>query len=287
MNKMPFTTTVEGEMIHCIVETSLSAEQTVKPQAIVFLHGWGGYRVGPHDLFVKFTKRLTELGYTCIRFDFRGRGYSGSVDFQPSTNSMLCDLESVLLYINYQLKIEDISLLGICSGAKLALYYAMTGSVAIKHVIEMSSPPLRIDEGGQQIALRRMKVNLVHYLKKMGERTTWNKIVQRQIHYDKILVNLFAPIKKAFRYKANTVKKGPISMKGTKAFRNFHGAILLIHAEKDPETILSMKQIILLLRKYNINYTTHIIANANHSFYAKKWEDEIFNILTQWMWREE
>ena len=46
------------------------------PATVVTLHGWGGYRIGPHRMIVKLCRALADAGISSLRFDFRGRGDS-------------------------------------------------------------------------------------------------------------------------------------------------------------------------------------------------------------------
>ena len=60
------------------------------------------------------------------------------------------------------------------------------------------------------------------------------------------------------------------------------GDVLIIHGGKDPETQITLPQIENLLTNYNISSDTHIIPNANHSFYSIKWKEEIYDIVEKW-----
>ena len=51
-------------------------KEVKKKYAVLFLHGWVGYRAGPHRLFVDLARKLCDDGFICLRFDFAGRGYS-------------------------------------------------------------------------------------------------------------------------------------------------------------------------------------------------------------------
>ncbi len=87
---------------------------------VIFLHGWGGYRIGPHQMFVKFARRLSQQGYHCLRFDFRGRGFSSGDRADTTNQTMGADLQTVLDGVRRDYAPRHLVLLGICSGARLA-----------------------------------------------------------------------------------------------------------------------------------------------------------------------
>ena len=81
-----FEIAVNDEIVYGIWHQPVENE---KKTAVVFLHGWAGYRAGPHDLLVKIARHLTENGYDCFRFDFRGKGYSQGDRLKTNNQTML------------------------------------------------------------------------------------------------------------------------------------------------------------------------------------------------------
>ncbi len=107
---------------------------------IVFLNGWSGYRTGPHMMFSKLATVLSSNGYSCFRFDFRGRGLSDGNWENTTYRSMYADLQNVMEYFKNEYR--DISLLGICAGAKVSFMYALNPELAINRLILLSPPVL-------------------------------------------------------------------------------------------------------------------------------------------------
>jgi len=219
---------VNGEIIYGIWHKAIcghSPNLRSKP-AIIMLHGWTGYRTGPHDMLVKIARSLTQQGYDCFRFDFRGRGYSQGDCRKTNYRSMLEDLDAVLQHVIHILEFSQIVLAGFSAGAKLAICYARNGNQSVKHVIEMSSPTLR-----------------------------QNKVETK--------------------LSGGEIQKQP--------FGKFHGRMLLIHGEKDPETQPALEQIHELLQRYQIPSDTHIVENGNHNFYSIEWENGIIELISNWL----
>jgi len=262
---------------------------------IVFLHGWAGYRIGPHQMFVKFARRLSHQGYHCLRFDFRGRGFSSGQREDTSYPSMSADLHRVLEAVQKQYPRQSIVLLGICSGAKLGLHFAKNGIVKIAHLIALSSPPLS-SEVKVKLEARRTAEIMREYWKKLFAYNTWVKISTGNINTRSILrivatsvgglqASVHRSLKSYFRKRTGqdrgtgrkTIANAP------EPFAGFAGEVLLIHGECDPETGTAVTQITGLLQHYNVGHQHAIIKGANHSFYALAWENEVYARIEHWL----
>ena len=81
--------------------TFMSGDQRVhgvlyRPQApveraVLLLHGWSGYRIGPGHLLTEAARALARAGCAAYSFDFRGRGESEWSVTDASLNSMIRD----------------------------------------------------------------------------------------------------------------------------------------------------------------------------------------------------
>lgn len=96
-------------------------EKAVKNTGVLFLNAGFVYHVGPNRIHVELSRKMTELGYHCLRFDFSGFGESlmdsGSSTFEEYTLNNVKEAINVLSD-NYGLKC--FILFGICSGADIA-----------------------------------------------------------------------------------------------------------------------------------------------------------------------
>jgi dienelactone hydrolase len=196
---------------------------------------------------------------------------------------MLADLDAVLQFVNHLLDHPQIVLLGICSGAKLAFYYARNGNLPVQHVIEMSSPVLRQNEAESTLAVNQTKSALKGYAKKACRIETWKKLTGGEIHFQAVWRNITRPVKRLFVRKSKATVLHTVSQTKKKPFVNFKGQMLLIHGEKDPETQPALEQIQEMLQRYRIPSDVHIVKNANHSFYSIVWEKEIITLIADWL----
>ena len=254
---------------------------------IIFSHGFAGYRTGPHQLFVKVARALTNQGYSCLRFDFRGRGYSDGKREHTNYQSMVSDLDVVIQTVNTEYNPSHIILLGICSGARTALYYTKNGSETIHSLIELSSPYLWVNNEVSAVSSRTKNI-VSGYIQKSKNIDNWKRLIRGELN--------LRMIKKIFRHNlreywlgvkrstSSKTKRTTNKQKTEKqSFLNFKGEVMLIHGEKDPETAIAMKQIHSLLHKHQINYKDLVIENANHSFYSLRWEEEIIGKICNWL----
>lgn len=254
---------------------------------VLFLHGWAGYRTGPHDMFVKQARQLCDLGFYCIRFDFGGKGYSQETSGETNLKSMIRDLQAVLNEINNRLLADKIILLGICSGSNVGINYIMFGNYKIDNLIELSAPRLW-QENKTSVEVRQVRYNLITYFKKMFRSETWQKLFTNSLNYKNITYNIFKPIIIIFSKYQNVIvqnkkKFRPEDLQQLKPFANFNGQILAIHGEKDPDTPAVCEQLKNICRQYNIPLSLTIIKDANHSFYSVKWEQKVIGIVNQWL----
>jgi len=300
----------ENENIHSIIHEPDQNYIFDKKIMIVFLHGWAGYRVGPHNILVEIARYLSEKGFYCCRFDFRGRGFSDGNCEVATTQTMLADLEVVLTGLREKYKPYHIILLGICIGAKLAIYYARNGNQEINNVIEISSNLLVENNKNIELRIKKASYVLISYFYKFFLKETWNKLLTNQINFKLIIKRIIKPNSKKILEKSmleiffekktdyhapiikNIINKNAskkmeyisnISTTGKVPFSNFNGEILSIHGQYDPEAALALKQIKYLCKKNKIKHSFTIISKANHNFYSIKWKKEIIEFIGKWL----
>jgi pimeloyl-ACP methyl ester carboxylesterase len=284
--EIPVTFLNGKEKLFGILHYPLNAELNEIPM-IIFLHGSAGYRIGPHQLFVRMARFLARQGYACLRFDFRGKGYSEGVRENTSYRSMLSDLDTVIQSVNNIYKPTRIILVGICSGARTALSYIKNGKQTVHSLIELSSP-LLWQTNEMSTATSRTKGMITDYTRKAMNLDNWKRLFTGEVNYKmigRIIKNTMANHWFAIKNSVRAKKEKKLSNKAPdeKPFHNFKGEVLLIHGEKDPEADTAMKQIKSLLQKHHIGYHDLTIKNANHSFYSLKWEKEIMDMVYSWI----
>ncbi len=88
---------------------------------VVTLHGWGGYRIGPHRFMVKLCRALAREGVASLRFDFRGRGDSTGEQSAATLDTMIDDACRAVELAAKRAPGNAIVLWGLCSGGNVAI----------------------------------------------------------------------------------------------------------------------------------------------------------------------
>lgn len=234
---------------------------------ILFLHGWGTYRIGPHQIFVHAARHFQKLGYSSLRFDFSGRGESEGDYHSMSLIDMIQDVKAAVTSLESRLDVEEIILVGMCSGGEVAVAAAQF-SEKIKKVILWSSPFLARQFLDKQDNSER-KHYLYTYWKKLFNRESWMKLLKGQIQWG-IIAKVLSK-KKAVNLKSES--KNEVDYLND--FKGYRGSVLLIYGTKDPIAQVSEKDYSELMKEHKINYQIYWIEGANHNFYSKAWKRDV------------
>lgn len=93
-----------------------------KKVGVIFLNSGLQYRVGPHRIYVKTARRLSQIGFSSLRMDFCGLGDSEGEIKEPHFDCF--NIEDTLRAVDFLTQkemIEKVVLLGLCAGARNAL----------------------------------------------------------------------------------------------------------------------------------------------------------------------
>ena len=116
----------EASLVGVLTESETAFDPGRLP-TIVVLNAGLIHRVGPNRIYVKIARDLASLGHTVLRFDFSGTGDSPPrVDATPFATSSVLETRQMMDYLTQTRRIRRFVLLGICSGAEVALKTAST-----------------------------------------------------------------------------------------------------------------------------------------------------------------
>jgi alpha/beta superfamily hydrolase len=242
---------------------------------IVFLPGWSGDRCGPHRMFVHAARRLAAQGFTCLRFDFAGRGDSDPLPQPATIASMTADARAALAWL--QANHPDggpLTLLAICSGCKVAIGAAAqepaVARLALWSAESMGS--LRHAATGR----RKLLAMLRAYAAKLLRRETWRKLARGQLRprmVGRALVS--AEVRSPEEARAEDA--------ALRLFQKFRGDLLLVFGGSDPDAPGSSAAYSAFCERHGIRQTSHLIPHAGHSYYGLAWEAELFRITESWL----
>lgn len=241
---------------------------------VIFLHGWGTYRIGPHRIFVNAAREFEKLGIPSLRFDFRGRGESEG----ETSNIRLVDMiDDTTVAINTMIKesgVKEIILLGLCSGGEVAVGSALSNP-AVEGLI-LWSTPLLARESDVASDTKKTATIAKSYWQKLFMAETWKKLARNNVNYRLIFKIIFG----GFLSKPEkTLKEKEL----LELFKTFKGEALFVYGSNDPDTKFNMNSYSKLCDENNISSKFCLIDGANHNFYSLNWKKELLNISSEWI----
>lgn len=244
--------------------------------AVVFLHGWAGYRLGPHQMFVKMARHGAQQGFLAVRFDFRGRGDSQGDPFATTLTTMISDTVALAQVLTEEYGVERIALIGDCSGSEVAI-----GAAAlIKQVDNLVLWSAPIIGGVRSQAQRAKKTHILRqYLAKLFRKETWTKLLAGRLRLDMMQKALTSGGRGAGEEGAEIDRE----IDWLKRFTQFTGERLFIYGGNDPTRPASVEHYQRLSRRAGQQFHCHTVAGSNHAFYSLAWEQEVIQTSLNWL----
>lgn len=246
-------------------------------RAVVLVHGWGGYRIGPHRMLVHTARRLTEEGFSTLRFDLRGRGDSEGVGDTICLDEMIEDTLAAVDYVKPQANPGGVTLLGICSGANVAIG-AATLRPEIKELVLWSTLPFQREQQATQ-QVRRARHYIADYMRKACSPWTWLRLLRGDVNTGMVVKTV----------KGNqTPTEGGRDLKDSArdimaAFASFQGRALFITGSQDPEGMAGRSLFEKFCRERNMDASFRLVREATHSYYAPSHEKQVIEASVEWL----
>ena len=250
-----------------------------KPRgSLLFLHGWSGYRTGPHQMLTRAARYFGARGWNSLRFDFAGRGDSEG-DTELATLATMRDdtFDAAKVLANGQN--GPIIAVGLCSGCEIAVAAANSGwsGIALWSAPIFAALP---QQAGQE---KKRAANLGKYARKLLNPQTYLKIARGQVDT--------AAVGKAMKGGGGAANKNVESndagqlppgfrRQSLANWKSYGGPILQIYGDADPIATQARDW-------YAANSATpprlEMVAGANHSFYGLEWERQVFELTENWL----
>lgn len=238
--------------------------------AVVMLHGWAGYRIGPHQMLVSAAREFCRRGYLAVRIDVRGRGNSGGEVGDTSVQTMREDAGAAVRYLHAHYKPGRLVLLGQCAAGN-----AILGADEADGFVVWSAPPV---DQSIRAKLRKMRFVLRQYLAKASRGETWLKLARGELNSALIREALVGH----FRRGAMPAGSGAQQLAGNRLSGK---PCLMIYGELDPDAKPARAMLGALCRRAGLATEFRIIRGANHSFYSLAWEKEVIDSTADWLAR--
>ena len=246
---------------------------------LLFLHGWAGYRIGPHQMFTKMARRAAGAGFPSLRFDFRGRGDSEGDPMAANLATMISDSQVAARVLQEQAGVERISLVGVCSGGEVAFGAGVTipeaDSMVLWSVPLVAADRAVTDRAKQRDILRR-------YAAKLFCKATWGKLVAGRLNWAMIRKAVVGGGKGAGE---DTAAPPPEDQEidWWERVVGFRGGVLYIYGGNDPTAPECLAQYERLSQLAGRAFEHHVVAGANHAFYSLAWEQEVMDFSLGWL----
>jgi len=255
------------------------AEPDANPRGsgVVLLHGWSGYRVGPHRMLVEAARALCAAGYTTLRFDFRGRGDSTGEVNGTDLDGMIEDARAARRFLMAQAGVRRTYWLGLCSGGNVALGAASLDKDADGLILWSTPLFAPYKKRGQEVA--RRGIFLADYARKLFRWETYAKLVRGRIRLGIIARVLFGRRRPA----AGTRDPKDSLRDIMKDLRGYHGGALFVYGSRDDEAVGAPDFYAQFCREHGIPAVFHTIEGANHSYYSVAWQDEVIGLTREWL----
>lgn len=119
------------------------SELPIRRPAVVILNSGIAHRVGHHRMYVTMTRKLAALGHLAFRFDLSGIGDSPSRgDGLSPLEAHQADVSEALDWLTANFNVNEAVLIGLCSGADIALNYGHSDKRVISLVLlDPTIPP--------------------------------------------------------------------------------------------------------------------------------------------------
>ena len=248
---------------------------------VVFLHGWAGYRGGPHRMLVEAARRLCAAGCHALRFDLRGRGDSEGEVGATDLDGMIEDARAARRFLIDEAGVGSTYWLGICSGGNVALGAASLDKGA--DGLLLWSTPLFAPFKKASQEVRRRGIFLTGYAKKLFRRETWAKLIRGRIRF-----GLIAQILLGRRRDATKGRNPKDSLRDVMTdLRGYRGRALFIYGSRDDESVGAPEFYERFCQEESIPATFHTIEGANHSYYSVAWQDEVIRLTLDWLNEQE
>lgn len=248
--------------------------------SLLFLHGWTGYRTGPHQMLVRASRRFSEREYATLRFDFAGRGDSEGDAALSTLATMAEDARVAIRLAREKNPGLPLILVGLCSGCEIA--FAVADEPGVAGLVLWSAPVFAAGQSSERVARKRSK-HLKEYARKLMRPATWGKVLSGRLDVKGIRKVVGQGGGEEFK-NDETGEAGHLPSGWRAAamerFGNVRVPSLLVYGTADPTTTEALAWYRGQLR---VAPEVHLVEGANHSYYGLNWEEEVFQITENWL----
>lgn len=254
-----------------------------KSTFILMLHGWSGYRTGPHQMQTRAARRFAQLGFPVLRFDFAGRGDSDGAAELATLATMKDDVDTVLDWIKSTFPTHKVLLAGLCSGCEVA--FSAAAAPQINGLMLWSAPAFAAGASGERTRRKRWH-HLGEYARKLLRPSTYKKLLRGSVDVRGVSKVLSHQGGESKNIENDLPGQLPRGWRQSILERNKDLAIpvLMIFGSADPTGVEALDWYENQFPK-NCKIDKRWIEGANHSYYGLAWEREVIEESEEWLRR--
>lgn len=291
LNERPFTVVHSGTKLQGIVHSPANPNGV----GLLLMPAGYKYRVGPHDYYVSIARHLVQDGYTVLRADFSGLGFSdGTFPAGPvhlarnklEDGDYVGDVSAISAAFRKQFNLHHVLAGGICGGAIMSLMASVNSNSFIDGIVAINIPLTRSKPPGQVADA----VTTAHsknrqrksYIAKLFSGPAWRRILSGKSNY---LAMLRAwSLRKAPSVRSNHLISGFFSSwdvtekGGIRKLLIFGGRDARWYEFSDLFFEHKLKG-----RLKTDTYEIQVIADANHELHFAEWQNESISHIRRFL----
>lgn len=254
------------------------------PPAVLLLNAGFQHHVGPHGIYVHLARKLAELGFLAVRFDFSGLGDSPArTDNAPPQESHLTEAREVMDDLAARFGCTDFASLGLCSGARESLRLALVDPRLRGALLLNPVDHLHDDTDVELTSLLRARSLRRHYLR-LAFHSSYRSQVWRQAlrgDFDTALLrrSLRGLLSRRAPAGSETRANAPSAVLGQlRSLRERGVNVLHVYSEGDPA--VDYFHVVLGQGADEVPFV--LMRGANHTFTPLWCRDQLSSIVQRW-----
>jgi len=248
-----------------------------RSEAVLFFHGLGGLRSGPHGLLSALGRAASAHGFTTLCFDFSSRGEGeGDGEADGATlPGMAQEALSAAEFLAARDGVERIIVVGICSGGNIAIG-TMDRLPRLAGLFLLSVYPFS-DGDSFERDTRRTASFLRVYWRKLSLWETWGKFFRGQIMWSGIHRTLFGHVGKSADddLRARGTRGDGEVTSPRENLVNFPVPTQLTYGDADPDYEASRSYYADFAGEHDLPVEISVVSGAPHNYCSALWKDAL------------
>lgn len=242
---------------------------------LVMVAGGPQYRIGGHRQLLLWARKFATNEFPVLRFDFRGMGdsYGEYVGYEGAEEDIRAAIDK---FYEECPSLKGVVLWGECNACSASLFYAHKDPRVLG--IVMLNPWVRTEEGGARAVVKH------YYLKRLTERSFWNKVFT--LKFD-LLGSLRSAINMIAKACGNSVNRSspdlgdrrPLPVRMLEGLTRFRGRIMMVMSGRDlvPKEFDDLVAREPAWREQLAAHQTerHELPYADHTFSSGEWREQV------------